>query len=92
MAIPLSALLSADSDPGQPVSIALCAELRGGGECGGTQAADCDDEEVCSNNGFISGPANRTKLNGAATTYCTKTYNGETVCNDSTQQAIACGL
>jgi hypothetical protein len=89
----MAMLLPADSDPGQPVSRALCAELRGGANCGTVVAANCTQTYICSNNGYIQGGANDQmgKLNGAATTYCWKVQNGYYVCNDSTQGWTGCG-
>lgn len=81
----------ADRDPGRPVSDALCAELRGG-NCPGVAAAKCDKQDVCSNNGYVVSGDGDGKPDGAATTYCTKTYNGQTVCNDSMQSfLLSCG-
>jgi hypothetical protein len=83
-------LLSKDSDPGKPVSDALCAQLRGG--CPGHTVATCTNIQLCSNNGYIvSGMDDGTKPDGQATTYCEKTLNGKQVCNDSMQSWDSCG-
>lgn len=80
------------AEPGEPVSEAFAATLRGG-ECSGATSAKCSDVDVCSNNGYTSNdaPANGNTPTGAATTYCTKTEDGETVCNDSSQSFDTCG-
>ena len=79
------------SAAGSPVSDAVAAELRGG--CPGWDDADCEEVDICSNNGYISaGLYNRDEgPSGAGTTYCVKTENGEQVCNDSSQSYSSCG-
>lgn len=82
-------LASTYSRPGAAVSDRLAAELRGG--CAGAQKATCTDTSTCSDNGYKEGGSDRYQLDGESTTYCKKTANGQTVCNDSMQTYKDCG-
>jgi hypothetical protein len=78
--------------PGVAVSDEVAASLKGGA-CSGAQLAKCDNDDACSNNGYISGGSGHrdSSPSGTSTTYCSKTLNGETVCNDSSTGYSSCG-